>query len=213
MKKIKGILFDLDGTLLDTTSLIIKSFEYAFTEVCKRQITATEIFPFFGKPLRAAMESLAPDRVEELLQAFRKYNLANHDEMVAIFPGIAKTLCALKAEGLKLAIVTSKTSKTALRGLQLFDLEKYFNVIIGMEDCQQHKPHPEPVLKALQKLELTPNECLMVGDSPFDIISAHQAGVNAVAVSWTHVDWPDLIASEPEYLIDNIEELKAICNV
>ncbi len=213
MKKFKGILFDLDGTLLDTTPLIINSFQYAFAEVCKRQITAAEVFPFFGKPLRAAMETLAPDQAEELLQAFRKYNLANHDDMVTIFPGIAETLSVLKDKGLKLAIVTSKGSNLALRGLQLFDLAKHFNVIIGMEDCQQHKPHPEPVLKALQKLELSADECLMVGDSSFDVISAHQAGVAAVAVSWTNVDRPALIASEPEYLIERIEELKAICQI
>ncbi len=210
---IKGILFDLDGTLLETTPLIIRSFQHAFTTVYNRPIAESDVFSFFGKPLRAAMEALGPDKTEELLQAFREYNLAHHDELVTIFPDIEATLAELEASGLKLAIVTSKISKTARRGLALFDLEKYFSVIIGLEDSLRHKPEPEPVLTALALLGLAPEECLMVGDSPFDILSAHRAGVEAAAVSWSHVDWNEVLATEPEYILSNIRQLKEICKL
>lgn len=210
---IRAVLFDLDGTLLETTPLIIRSFQHAFQTVCRRTIQQEEVFPFFGKPLRAAMEELEPGKADELLCAFREYNLAHHDDMVTMFPGIEPLLADLQAAGLRLAIVTSKTSRTARRGLALFDLEKYFDVFIGMEDCTQHKPHPEPVLTALRQLHLPPENCLMVGDSPFDIESAHRAGVRAAAVRWSHVDWNEVMAAKPEYIIDEINQLKPICDI
>ena len=112
--------------------------------------------------------------------------------------------------GIKLAVVTSKTKKTALRGLKLFGLESYFSTVIGINECINPKPHPEPVNIALQELKLAPEVCLMVGDSPADIMSGKQAGVKTVAVKWTHLDWLKLQEHEPDYVLQKMSDILKI---
>ena len=166
----KAVLFDLDGTILDTSDLIISAFGHTFQKHYNRKLTSLEIHAFFGKTLRSAMEHYGPDQVEELIQTYREYSLVHHDQMTKIFSGVAETIRALHEAGIITAIVTSKTKKTTLHGLKLFNLDHYFPVIIGADQCQNHKPHPEPIQKALLQLGIKPEECLMVGDSPFDLI-------------------------------------------
>lgn len=210
---IKGILFDLDGTLIDTSNLIIRSFQHTFMHHYGRTLTPQEIYAFFGKPLRAAMEYYGADKVEELIKTYREYNLLYHDELTTGFANVPDTIRKLYNHGICMAIVTSKTKKTAIRGLKLFDMDKYFLTVIGHEECQKHKPDPEPVLRALAEIKLAPEECLMVGDSPFDLASARAAGVKTAAVRWTQIDWEQLLAEKPDYELALIEELLAICNI
>jgi len=207
----KGILFDLDGTILDTSNLIISSFQHTFRVHYNRELAPHEIHVFFGKTLRSAMEALGPGKVEELINTYREHNLQHHDQMVTAFPGVVETIQKLYNAGLVMAIVTSKTQQTAIRGLKLFDLAKYFSAVIGVEQCQNHKPHPEPVITALKQIGLSANECLMVGDSPADLNSARQAGVKTAAVRWTHVKWEKMLAETPDYIINSMEQLLSIC--
>lgn len=209
----KVVLFDLDGTVLDTSDLIISSFKHTFHKHYKREIALSEIHAFFGKTLRAAMEHLGPDQVEELIQTYREYSLAHHDQMITVFSGVVETIHALYEAGIVMAIVTSKTKKTTLRGLKLFDLDKYFSVIIGADQCQNHKPHPEPIQKALIQLQMRPEECLMVGDSPFDLISAREAGVKTAAVRWTRVSWETILYEKPDYILENMYGLLTVCDI
>lgn len=203
----QGVLFDLDGTILDTSNLIIQSFRHTFRVHYNWDIDPQEIYPFFGKPLRTAMQSLGPDKVDELISTYREHNLEHHDHMIDAFAGVVDVLQELYNAGIAMAIVTSKTQDTALRGLKLFDLDKYFSAVIGVEQCSHHKPHPEPVQIALQQLQLSPEQCLMVGDSPSDIISAQEAGVKTVAVRWTRVDWDTILAAKPDYTIHHMHDL------
>ncbi|MDF2636223.1 MAG: HAD-superfamily hydrolase, subfamily variant 1 [Pelosinus sp.] len=209
----KAVLFDLDGTVLDTSDLIVSSFIHTFQKHYKRELALSEIHAFFGKTLRAAMEYLGPDKVEELIQTYREYSLTHHDQMITIFSGVIETIQALYEAGIMMAIVTSKTKKTTLRGLKLFDLDKYFSVIIGADQCQNHKPHPEPIQNALLQLQIRPEECLMVGDSPFDLISARQAGVKTVAVRWTRVSWETIVAEKPDYILEDMYGLLPLCEI
>ena len=209
----KAVLFDLDGTVLDTSDLIISSFKHTFHKHYKREIALSEIHAFFGKTLRAAMEYLGPDQVEELIQTYREYSLAHHDQMITVFSGVVETIHALHEAGVVMAIVTSKTKKTALRGLKLFDLDNYFPVIIGADQCQNHKPHPEPIQNALIQLKMRPEECLMVGDSSFDLISARQAGVKTAAVRWTRVSWETILLEKPDYILENMYGLLTVCDI
>ncbi len=209
----KAVLFDLDGTVLDTSDLIISSFKHTFHKHYKREITLSEIHAFFGKTLRAAMEYLGPDQVEELIQTYREYSLAHHDQMITVFGGVVETIHALYEAGIIMAIVTSKTKKTALRGLKLFDLDNYFPVIIGADQCQNHKPHPEPIQNALIQLKMKPEECLMVGDSSFDLISARQAGVKTAAVRWTRVSWETILHEKPDYILESMCGLLTVCDI
>jgi pyrophosphatase PpaX len=209
----KAALFDLDGTVLDTSDLIINSFKYTFQKHYNRDLASHEIYEFFGKTLRAAMEYLGPDQVEELIKTYRKYSLTHHDQMITIFSGVVETIQTLYNAGIVMAIVTSKTKDTALRGLKIFDLDKYFSVIIGVEQCENHKPHPEPVTTALFQLRMNPEECLMVGDSSFDLISGRQAGVKTAAVRWTRVSWETILMEKPDYILEDMHDLLPIFGV
>lgn len=205
--KYVAVLFDLDGTLLDTTDLIIKSFQHTCGIHLNRQISKEEVVPYFGKTLRAGLEQLGPDCVEQLIETYRAYNLDHHDAMVEIFPGVISTIQRLASQGTKLAVVTSKTVKTAVRGLKLFEIDHYFTAVVGLESTPKHKPDPTPVLLALQLLQIEPHQALMVGDSPFDLQSARAAGVDTAAVRWSELPWRELAAEKPDYTLENMEDL------
>lgn len=206
-RKFKAVLFDLDGTILDTTPLILQSFQQTFAELFQRQISLEDIQPFMGKPLRAAMDFLAPGQEELAISTYRKFNEQNHDLWARIFPGVEDTVSQLGAQGIAMAIVTSKTSVMARRGLKLFGIDHWFHPIIGLEDSERHKPDPEPVQKALEILKLPTHLCLMVGDSPHDIASAKAAGLKTAAVRWTHVAWSEIVAAKPDYYFEAIQDL------
>ncbi len=209
----KAILFDLDGTLIDTTPLIIESFKHTVAQHLQRELDPAEAIAFFGKPLRDAMEYLAPDKIDELTTSYREFNHKNHDQLARSFAGVAETILRLHNAGMQLAIVTSKKREMALRGLTLFNMDKYFDVIIGLDQTVHHKPDPEPVLAALQMLQLAPEDCLMVGDSPFDIRSARLAGVKTAAVKWSAVPWETILLENPDYILQSMDDLLAVCNL
>lgn len=211
--RFKGVLFDLDGTLLDTNDLIIKSFQHTIRTHFQQEVDVNIVRSYFGKPLRAALEYLGPGREEEMIHTYRAYNLQHHDELAKIFSGVVETIQALYNAGVALGIVTSKTRVTALRGLKLFDLDKYFAVVVGYEECKNHKPHPEPVQLALAQLGLAPGQCLMVGDSPFDLISAKSAGVKTAAVRWSELPFEKLQAENPDYILNSMADLLPICGI
>lgn len=210
--KYKGILFDLDGTLLDTTELILKSFQHTIRTHLGQEADLDLVKSTFGIPLRDALAMMGPD-AEAMVKTYREHNIVHHDELCRVFAGVVESIQALYGAGVRLAVVTSKTRATSVRGLRLFDLDKYFAVVVGHEDCANHKPHPEPVLRALDGLGLAPDECLMVGDSPFDIASARAAGVRAAAVRWTHVAWTDVLAAAPDFVVADMAELTSLCGI
>jgi pyrophosphatase PpaX len=204
------VLFDLDGTLLDTTPLIIKSFQHAFATHYQRSVSMEDIQPFMGKPLRAAMEVMAPGLENELISTYRAFNDAHHDSLALIFDGVHDTVKNLYEAGVILAVVTSKSSGMARRGLRLFNMEQYFSTVVGLDETIRHKPDTDPVLMALRKIKLSASDCIMVGDSPHDIHSAKGAGVKTAAVKWTNVPWGDVLAANPDYTLDTMADLLPI---
>lgn len=209
--KIQGILFDLDGTLLNTNELVVKSFQHTLKRELNLDVAEDRLYQYFGEPLRDTLGRFAADRVEELVQVYREFNIANHDRLVTPFPGVEETVKQLSAQGLKLAVVTSKIKKTAMMGLKLCGLEDYFQVVIALEDTEHHKPHPEPILKALEILELEKNQVIMVGDSTYDIRCAKNAGIRCAAVSWTTLPQQIIQQEGPDYLVKDMMELPTIC--
>ena len=208
--KFRGVFFDLDGTLLDTTPLIIKSFQHTFATHYQRPVSMEDIHPFMGKPLRSAMEALAPGQEDDVIATYRTFNDAHHDQLARIFDGVHDTVKHLYEAGVTLAVVTSKSSGMARRGLRLFSMEQYFSAVIGLDETPRHKPEPDPVLAALRETNLSALECVMVGDSPHDIYSAQRAGVKTVAVRWTNVPWSEVLASNPDYTLDAMADLLPI---
>ena len=208
--KFRGVFFDLDGTLLDTTPLIVKSFQHAFQTHYQRPVTLEDIQPYMGKPLRAAMEVMAPGEEDSVIATYRAFNHIHHDQLAGIFEGVYDTVKTLYDAGIKLAIVTSKTSVMARRGLRLFDMEKFFTTVIGVDETSRHKPEPEPVLTALRETHLTAGECIMVGDSSHDLLSGSGAGVKTAAVRWTQVPWDEVMAARPDYILETMPDLLKI---
>jgi pyrophosphatase PpaX len=198
---------------LDTNELIIKSFQHAVTVHYKREVDIDIIRSFFGKTSKEALEFLGPDKVEEMTTTFREYQSTHHDQLAKIFAGVIEVIKEMYDAGVMLGIVTSKKNGNAMRGLKLFNMEKYFSVVISADQCQHTKPHPEPVQLALTKFGLAPEECLMVGDSPFDILSGRGAGVKTVAVRWSEVPWENVMAAEPDYVIETISELISMLEI
>jgi pyrophosphatase PpaX len=201
------VLFDLDGTLIDSTSMILSSFKHATKTVLGRDIPDREIFAVVGGPtLEAQMRSFDPDRVEELVAVYRAHNTPLHDHL-ELCAGMREVLDALKAEDRKLGIVTSKRRRTAQLALDRLEIELYFDVIVTSDDPVNHKPSPEPVLLALDRLGAEPGDAVYVGDSPYDVASARGAGVYSIAVLWGgmhEVEDADAVVATPEELLERL---------
>ncbi|WP_350342729.1 pyrophosphatase PpaX [Proteinivorax tanatarense] len=186
MKKEVIVLFDLDGTLLNTNNLIIKSFKHTFKEVLSIEVSSEELMQYFGETLETTLERFDKQKIKEMVKTYREFNFHNHDNLVEPFPMVKETLMILKEKGCKIGVVTSKSKKMCVKGLKLYDLFNFFDVVVSKEDTSQHKPSPAPIIKALNDLQANPEaEVYYIGDSPFDIISAREAGVIPVGVKWS----------------------------
>jgi len=198
------VLFDLDGTLVDSGAIILGSFHHATETVLQRRFPDEQIMAQVGgSNLAEQMQLLAPDRVDELVRVYRDHNDPQYSEL-ACFDGIVDVLAALKREGRRLGVVSAKRKPTVQRVFDGAGVGAYFDVVVGSDDTERHKPHPEPVLKALELLDAQPHEAAYVGDSPFDVAAARAAGVYAVAVGWGgihRVEDADAVVEAPEELL------------
>ena len=203
------VLFDLDGTLIDSGPIILASMRHASVTVLGREPDEELVRAAIGGPgLIAQMRDLDPDRVDELVDAYRAHNEPLHDSLEA-FPDVLELLSRLKDESHRLGIVTAKRLRTVGLALDRFPvLRETTEVVIGAEDTERHKPHPDPILEALRRLGAYPEDAVYVGDSPFDIRAAKAARVLAVAVGWGGIH-PDerLLREAPDALVHSAEEL------
>ena len=208
---IKAVLFDLDGTLVNTNELIIKSFEYTFKKHLDIEITRNEIVATFGAPLRDVMARYDANGADLMLKIFREFSEQYHDTLAESFEGVEEGLKLLKKAKVKIAVVTSKRINTALRGLNLFSLTKYFDIIVGPEDTKIHKPFGDPALKACRLLDVEPFEALMVGDSLNDILCGKNAACKTCLVSYTALDLNEVLKYKPDYVVDSLTDILEIC--
>ena len=206
------ILFDLDGTLIDSGPMIVASMKHAAKTVLDRDIPEAVLTAAVGGPgLTAPMHALDPERVDELVAAYREHNEPLHEELEAFWE-VVEVLPRLRSEGRRLGIVTAKRHATVQLAFdRLPGLESNFDVVIGSEDTERHKPDPDPILEALRRLSATPEDAAYVGDSPFDVRAAKAAGVCAVAVAWGGIhDAEALVREEPDVLVRHAEELLGV---
>lgn len=205
------VLFDLDGTLLDSGAMILASLRHATRTVLQREIPDEHLLaPVGGSGLREQMRALDPERAEELVDVYREHNEALHDGLVAC-DGIVPVVERLHREGRRLGVVTAKRHATVALATHALPFLGDLDVVVAWEDTARHKPHPDPILVALERLEATPAETAYVGDSPFDLAAARAADVLAVAVTWGGIHSSERLAREqPDAVVDRPEDLLGV---
>lgn len=207
---IRALLFDLDGTLLDTWDLIWRCFRATFRHYLGRELTKEEFLPIFGQPLFQQMAHFGGEQAEEMVRFYRQCYAAWQREGTRAFPGVVDTLKQLRHRGYRLAAVTSKGRDRALQGLKTAGLDSLLPVVVAVEDVTHPKPHPEPVEKTARRLDVAVSECLVVGDSPVDIQAGKAAGAQTAAVRWTFYPWNQVIKEQPDYTLQTISDLLVI---
>jgi pyrophosphatase PpaX len=205
-------LFDLDGTLIDSGPMIVASMKHAARSVLGREIPEEVLAAAVGGPgLVAQMYALDPEKVDDLVAAYREHNEPLHEELEAFWE-VVQVLPRLRQEGRRLGIVTAKRGATVRLAFdRLPGLESNFDVVITSDDTERHKPAPDPILAAVERLGASLDETAYVGDSPFDIRAAKAAGVYAVAVGWGGIHSDEVLQREqPDAFVRHAEELFAV---
>lgn len=206
-RPIEAVLFDLDGTLIDTIGLILASMRHATLEVLGREYTDKELLHGVGTPLAVQMADFEDGKQDELVAAYRRHNWDVHDELIAEYPGVEETLQGLVAQGIPMGVVTSKSRRVAIRGIELFGMEHFFEVIVCSDDLEAHKPDPGPILHAAEIIAIEPQRCAYVGDSPYDMRAAVAADSIAVAALWGGFSAEDVLEPGPHYALERITQL------
>ncbi|ALC82427.1 MULTISPECIES: pyrophosphatase PpaX [Bacillus] len=211
--KVNTILFDLDGTLINTNELIIASFLHTLEHYFPGKYKREQVLPFIGPSLHTTFTGLKPGHEEDMIKMYREFNHKMHDELVTEYETVYETLEQLKQSGFKLGIVTTKLKNTVTMGLKVTGLERFFEAIVTLDDVENEKPHPEPVLKALKQLNSKPGEAIMVGDNYHDIESGKSAGTKTAGVAWSIKGKDYLAKYKPDYMLDKMSDLIAIAGV
>ncbi|MFH1728497.1 MAG: pyrophosphatase PpaX [Pseudomonadota bacterium] len=205
---INTILFDLDGTLIDSIGLIIKSYQHTFNKFLpEKSFSASEIVSFTGYTLWQIFDQILPEKTDEMVECYKSYNLAHHDDEIKLFPGVAEGLEKLSSLNIKMGIISSKIHDTVLRGLKVTGIDKHFAIILGADDVEEAKPNPEGILKALKFFNSQKQKTLMVGDNEHDIEAGINASVKTCLVYWTMSDKTNTKAN---YILKNMNDLLTI---
>lgn len=207
---IKLALFDLDGTLVNTNELIIKSFQYIFKKYLNLDVNREIIVTYFGEPLITTMQRYDAANAQKLCDAYHDYNLTMHDKMVKGYAGAKEALMAIKEMGVKCGIVTSKRRSLGERGLKLVGLLDLMDDMVSLEDTKVHKPKGEPVLYACRRFGISPKDAIYVGDSYLDILCGKDAGCKTCAVKYSALPLDLLLKYKPDYAVNDLFELKDI---
>ncbi|MCL5109275.1 MAG: HAD-IA family hydrolase [Chloroflexi bacterium] len=232
------LLFDLDGTLVDSMSLIYASFRHTMREVLELAPSDEALLGIFGQPLVKGLATLGglpldlpaslaanshlppvydpgepPEQrlMRRLLYVYRTHNLSHHDDYIKCFPGANETLNELKRRGYALGVVTSKGQLTAVRSTARCGLDVHMDTMVVLEDTGKHKPDPTPLLLALRRPGRRPEESLYLGDAAVDVLAARAAGTVAAAALWGPLPREQVLALAPDYALESIGELLQLC--
>lgn len=206
-----AVLFDLDGTLVDSIGLLVASMQYAYEGRARRPEVA-EWVRLIGTPLDDMLGLWAdgPKDVELLRARYREYQIAQHDAMTTAYPGTVETIRALHAEGHALAVVTSKLEVGARRSLKFIGVEDCFRAVVGIDHTTRHKPDPEPVHHALRLLGLPPSRAVFIGDSTHDMHAGRAAGVVTAAATWGPYSREELLPTQPDHWLEAMPEVPVL---
>lgn len=206
---IRAILFDNDGTLVDTHDLILSSMRHTVNDTFGLNLPDERLMAKVGIPLFDQMMDFAADaeQRDEMLRVYREHNHAHHDAAVKAFPGVVEGLRVLSEAGFLMGVVTSKRAPLATRGLEITGAWPYLDCLVGPDECPKAKPDPDPILFGANLLGVPAEECAYVGDSPFDIKAGNAAGCMTVAVLWGMFSREDLQAEKPDCFCESFSEL------
>ena len=211
------VLFDLDGTLIDTIELIYQCYRLLFLNRFKYDVKREDIIPYIGIPLKDQFLKHIPDLSEEELSdmadEFMNYQYSLYKEYLKPVPGSVETLKELKKEKIKTGVVTSRRKNSAILYCDKTGLRLFLDIIVAVEDTQKHKPHPEPVIRAISTLNVLPERTLFVGDAVFDIEAGIKAGVDTAFACWGSNSIENLTPT-PKFFFKSFDEVLSLvlCN-
>jgi len=203
--RIDTVLFDLDGTLINTIPLIRWTLKNVFAHL-NIPWREQEVMRTVGLPLRQIAARYAPQQVEDFVHLYTTIQKTRHRELTRAYPGTLETLKIVRSGGRRTGVVTSKRRHPALEGMAFTGIDRYIEVTVAADDVVKSKPHPEPLFTALQLLGGRPEKTVYVGDSEYDITAGKQAGVITVAVTWGVAPREQLAAHAPDVIVDSWDE-------
>lgn len=206
------ILFDLDGTLIDSIELILESYRHTMRVHRGDAMSDALWLEGLGTPLREQFKMFTSDpaEMEAMITTYREWNMANHDTMVVAYPGALETVRDFHTRGIRMGIVTSKNDRGLKRGLDLCGFTAYFDTLITCDSLKEAKPDPAPVRLALAQLGADPRSALYVGDSPHDIASGNGAGTETAACLWGPFDRARLAQEKPTHWLTTFGDLSVL---
>lgn len=205
------VLFDLDGTLVDSGSMILASFRHATRSVLAREVPDEVLLAHVGgATLDEQMRAIDASRADDLVASYREHNFPLHDELQPC-AGVVDVLERLDEQGRRLGIVTAKRQATVELAFRVLPLAHLFDAVVTSDDVARNKPHPDGILRALELLDASPDDAAYVGDSPFDVEAANRAGVCSIAVGWGGIHPRATVeAAKPDLFVTDSEELLGV---
>lgn len=205
-------LFDLDGTLIDSIDLIFRAYRHTAERHLSISPPDSVWREGLGMPLRQQLSAVSedPNLIEAMVATYREYHFAHHEESVKAYPEMVDVVAALAGRGARLGVVTSKLRSGAERGLVAAGLLEFFHTIVSADDVRRHKPHPEPVFVALERLGVDAGDAVFIGDSPHDIAAGREAGVATAGVLWGPFAREELLLASADYLLESPTEILSL---
>ena len=207
LKKLDTLLFDLDGTLVDSNECILETFRRTFLRYLPTRVfSKTELIAMMGPPLYETFQIVSTEEqtIQDMIQYYRKIYVEIEFDYIHIYPNVIDVLKYFKNNGFHIGIVTTKFQESAIPSIKAFGIDKYVDVLIGLDDVTHHKPHPEPVLKALSYF--THQEVLMIGDNSTDLLSGRNANTLTCGVEWS-IKKMELRETNPDFWIKDFLDL------
>lgn len=204
--KLKGIIFDIDGTLISTNELIFASFNHVTQKYLNRTYSDEEIIGLFGPTEDFILKLLMKDKYEEARKDYFGFYIKNHDNMTKKIDGLEDLIRDIKSRGILLSIYTGKgktSTEITLRELHIYD---YFDLIISGDEVAEHKPSPEGIEMFINKFDLSKESVLMVGDAPADVHAARNANVKIASVLWDSYAIDEVKKLGSDYYFSTVKE-------
>jgi len=209
MNRINTILFDLDGTLINTNEIIIQSFEYTFnTHFPNVEVNRDRILTFIGPTLQQTFSEYTSDPflIQDMIDSYRKHYVENEMGLFEIYPNVIEVVTQLKEEGYNLGIVTSKFKEAAWPSFTHYKLENIFDVFISLDEVEHPKPNRNPIDVALSGFD-NPSGAIMIGDNKSDILSGKNAGIYSAGVAWSIKGSAYLMQAEPDFMLVDMKDI------